>query len=133
MKATIMSEDFLTEGGCNACGPVHSVTYLIEFSEGRPQTIEALDVESLVMIFALKAGWKQEMVMTDDFEDAIQFKKDQQKVLLTEDYRQVTYTANGQVAQALKKIEDYTLLAEKTNEILRTLFKIEPVDFEFNV
>lgn len=133
MKATIMSEDFLTEGGCNACGPVHSVTYLIEFSEGHPQTIESLDVESLVMIFALKAGWKQEMVMTDDFEDAIQFKKEQQKVLLTEDYKQLTYTANGQAIQASKKIEDYSQLAEKINEILSTLFKLEAVDFEFNV
>ncbi|MGM0126413.1 hypothetical protein IGI37_003842 [Enterococcus sp. AZ194] len=133
MKATIMSEDFLTEGGCNACAPVRSITYLVEFSEGREQTIENLDVESLVMLFALKAGWKQEMIMTDDFEDAIRFKKDQKKVILTEDYRSLTYSSESTTIKALKKIDDHAQLTEKTNEILQTLFGLEPVEFEFNV
>ncbi|KAF1295118.1 hypothetical protein BAU15_05015 [Enterococcus sp. JM4C] len=133
MKATIMSEDFLTEGGCNACAPVRSVTYLVEFSEGRPETIEELDVESLVVMFALKTGWKQAMIMTDDFEDAIQFKKDQAKVVQTEDYKSLTYASNGTVIKAAKKIDTLDQLAEKTNEILQTFFGVEPVEFEFNV
>lgn len=127
MKATITCTTELVQGGCNACPVVPATTYALAFDQ-TPTPLEGLDVESLVMVVALKNGFRQELVMGMD-DDYIVFKKDGQEVSAKEQYGNLTYEGQG-VAQTLQNryLKNDELFA-KVNDVLKNVFALPAVEF----
>lgn len=125
-KAILSSSVDLTNGGCNACGTVESVSYRLELN-GREITMDGLTVSSVVMTIVLAEGWQQEfkMGMMDDY---TLYSKDGKEVRLDEEYDAVTYQGAKQVNMP-NRISDFEKLFEQVNRVLEDAFEIEPYEF----
>lgn len=129
MKAVITSEEFITEGGCNACQPFTMATFDLTFEDGRSVSVEELDVPSLVMALAQKDGW-QLTLDTDGMDDVLVYSKDGQSVRETTTPRRATYQKGADKLALMKNTCELTELFGQVNEVLTGLFGLEPVDFE---
>ena len=127
MKATITCTTELVQGGCNACPVVPATTYALAFDQ-TPTPLEGLDVESLVMVVALKNGFRQELVMGMD-DDYIVFKKDGQEVSAKEQYGSLTYEGSGNSLTLQNRYLKNEDLFAKVNDVLTKVFQVSAVDF----
>lgn len=128
----ITSKEYITEGGCNACGPINYKNYVLHFEDGKSMTAEGLEVAALVMTLAQKKGWRTELNF-DSEEDVILFTKDARQVALNEGYNQImlTYQANGQTIKTKNSLAETEVLA-KAQQIFQELFQEAPVTFELS-
>lgn len=126
-KAIITSKDFITEGGCNACGPVNCATYTLTFADGKTSTLEDLDVASLVMTLTQKAGWQVELNFDSD-EDQTVFEKNGIVVSQIEDYGKVnlTFQHGNKTIKTKNRLASPELFAV-INQIMAELFEEETV------
>ncbi|MGC6768113.1 DUF4809 family protein [Enterococcus sp. LJL128] len=127
--AVITSSVDLTEGGCNACGIVECVSYTLTI-DGREIPLDELSVSSLVMTVVLKNGFKQEMKM-DVLDDYLSFTKEGFEVSLFEEYDELTYKGPEKEIRTPDRIEDTKKLTERVNEILKTIFQLDELSFEY--
>lgn len=125
--ATITSTMDLTQGGCNACGPVESLFYSMELDQ-QTLALEELRVSSLVMAIVLHEGWSQEfkVEMIDEY---MLYKKDGKEVKLVEDYNQLTYSNPTETLTLADNYSTQTEVFEQTNRVLTTIFAIEAIRF----
>lgn len=126
-QAEIITEIDLTEGGCNACGIVKCVSATLIMG-GQEIPLGDLSVSSLVMTIALKNGFTQEM-KTDILDDYILFADGTEKIKLTEDYDGLHYQNGQEALTAPEYISDINELTKQVNNILASIFKIEPLEF----
>ena len=129
MKAIITSEEFYTEGGCNACQPFTMATYDLTFEDGTTTSLEELDIPSLIMALAQKNQWRQSYE-EDDFDDILIYQKETTKIAVKETPRQITFEKAGTKQTFDKKDCDLTALFTRVNEIAKELFHLENTDFE---
>lgn len=127
MKAMITCTTELIQGGCNACPVVPATTYAVTFEE-TPTPLEGLDVESLVMVVALKNGFRQELVMGMD-DDYIVFKKAGQEINAKEQYGRLTYEGGGNSLTLQNRYLKNEDLFAKVNDVLTKVFQVPTVDF----
>lgn len=129
MKAVITSEEFITEGGCNACQPFTMATFDLTFEDGRSVSVEELDVPSLVMALAQKNGW-QLTFDTDGMDDVLIYAKEGVSVRETTTSRRATYQKGDEKIALMKNTCELTELFSQVNEVLTGLFGLASVDFE---
>lgn len=129
MKAVITSEEFITEGGCNACQPFTMATFDLTFEDGRSVSVEELDVPSLVMALAQKNGW-QLTFDTDGMDDVLIYAKEGVSVRETTTPRRATYQKGDEKIALRKNTCELTELFSQVNEVLTGLFGLASVDFE---
>lgn len=128
-KAVITSKEFITEGGCNACGPVNCATYTLTFADGKTNTLEGLDVASLVMTLTQKAGWEFDLNFDSD-EDQTVFEKNGLVVSQLEDYGKVnlTFQHGSQTIKTKNQLNTPDVFVV-VNQIMSQLFQEEVVEF----
>ncbi|BCA84611.1 DUF4809 domain-containing protein [Enterococcus saigonensis] len=129
MKAVITSEEFYTEGGCNACQPFTMATYDVTFEDGTTKSLEELDIPSLIMALAQKNHWEQSYE-EDDFDDVLIYQKADTKIAVKETPRKVTFQTKAEKQTFDKQNCDLTTVFTQVNTIATTLFHIEATDFE---
>ncbi|ALS01566.1 hypothetical protein ATZ33_09340 [Enterococcus silesiacus] len=128
-KATITKTVNLLDGGCNACGIIEDENYMLMI-EDQMIPLETLTVNSLITAIVLKNGYKREYEM-DVIDDYTLYKKENYQVTLKEEYDFLTYSNDTAKIETKDQIIDENKLAEKVNELLVTLFKIEELAFSF--
>lgn len=127
-EGTISVTSDLTEGGCNACGPVISETYRLHY-HGQELLLSELTVSSLVMAIVQQNGWQQEF-KAEMMADYFIFTKESKEVKLLEDYNLVTYaTASNEITSA-NECDQQGELFKQVNLILTQLFAVAPLDFK---
>lgn len=126
-KGQIVKTVDLTDGGCNACSTLKSVSHTLVINE-QELLLDDLRVASLVMAVALHKGWQQEFVMgmTDEY---TLYQKDGLKVKLIEEYGHLTYSANGITIETQDVIADEPMLYKQVNQILTELFQLTAIEF----
>lgn len=126
-KGQIVKTVDLTDGGCNACSTLKSVSHTLVINE-QELLLDDLRVASLVMAVALHKGWQQEFVMgmTDEY---TLYQKDELKVKLIEEYGHLTYSANGITIETQDVIADEPMLYKQVNQILTELFQLTAIEF----
>lgn len=129
MKAVITSEEFYTEGGCNACQPFTMATYDLTFEDGTTTSLEELDISSLIMALAQKNQWRQSYE-EDGFDDILIYQKEATKITVKETLRQITFEKAGTTQTFMKKDCDLTALFSRVNEIAKDFFALSNTDFE---
>lgn len=129
MKAVITSEEFYTQGGCNACQPFTMATYDLTFEDGTITSLEELDMASLMMALAQKNQWRQSYV-EDDFDDILIYQKGDRKIAVKETPRKITFQTQKEKKTFDKKNCDLTDLFAQVNEISTRLFNLEKTEFE---
>lgn len=129
MKAVITSEEFITEGGCNACQPFTMATYDLTFEDGKSVSLEELDVPSLVMALAQKDQWQMSLDL-DEMDDVMVYQKAGNKVRETPTLRKVKYQKGAEKLVLEKNTCELTELFQQVNQVLQDFFGIEKVDFE---
>lgn len=132
-KATITTREFLVEGGCNACGLQNCCTYTIHFADSHDQTMEDIDEASLVTALILKDGWRQGTEAVGIGDEAIFYKKGNDKVYLNEDGVKTVFEKAG-VSSTYKKFnkQDRANLPgifENANSVLKNYFDIPAYEF----
>lgn len=129
MKAVITSEEFITEGGCNACQPFTMATYDLTFDDGKMVSLEELDVPSLVMALAQKHQWQVSLDL-DEMDDVMVYQKAGNKIRETPTLRKVTYQKDAEKLVLAKNTCELTELFQQVNQVLTDFFEIDPIDFE---
>lgn len=130
MKKAIISKTVdLLDGGCNACGIIEDENYTLRIDD---QTIplEALTVNALITAIALRHGFKREYQM-DVIDDYTLFKKENHQVTLKEEYDFLTYSTDIEKIETKDQIINEKKLVEKVNDILKTIFNVEELEFSF--
>ncbi|KAF1301268.1 MULTISPECIES: DUF4809 family protein [Enterococcus] len=128
--AVITTKHSLLDGGCNACGFVECTTHTLQYN-GQELPVSDLDVENLVATIVRANQWKESYEPVGIGDDAVVFKKEMQKVAVTENGKFLTYkntTANKSTLAENKLCDD--CLFDKVNEVL-ALFTLPPVQFSF--
>lgn len=128
-KATITKTVNLLDGGCNACGIIEDENYTLTI-EDQMIPLETLSVNSLITAIVLKNGYKREYEM-DVIDDYTIYIKEAYQVTLKEEYDFLTYSNDTVKIETNDQIIDEKKLAEKVNELLVTLFKVEELAFSF--
>ncbi|EOL42858.1 DUF4809 family protein [Enterococcus caccae] len=128
-KALITKTVNLLDGGCNVCGIIEDENYVLTIGE---QTIplEELTVNALITGIVLKNGYKRKYV-SDVIDDYTLYIKEEYQVILKEEYNFLTYSNDTEKIETQDQIVDEKKLAEKVNELLVTLFKVEELVFCF--
>lgn len=125
--ATITSTMDLTQGGCNACGPVESLLYSMELDQ-QTLALEELRVSSLVMAIVLHEGWSQafKVEMIDEY---MLYKKGDKEIKLVEDYNQLTYISSTDSITLADNYSDQAELFSQTNRVLTEIFEVAAINF----
>ena len=118
----------LTEGGCNACGPVRSELYTLNLG-GAEIVLTGFNLSALVLGIVQRSGW-QVAFQADILEEYFLFTKESRVVKLAEDFNQVTYSCEGETFESANQLADQSELFEKVNHVLSTFFEIETIDFQ---
>lgn len=127
MKGIINHSTDLVNGGCNACPTVKTTSYSLTL-DGINTPLENLDVVSLVMVIALKSGYRQELMM-DFMDEYIAFIREENTVQLFDEYGIQVYKKGIKEMKVALNYPNNDVLFKKTNEILTELFEIETVEF----
>lgn len=129
MQAIINQQEFITEGGCNACGLQSCITYTLQLENEKTILLDEYDNPSLITALALENGWRQEYVTVGIGEDALVFKKEGQQVAVQETGSMITYQNIGRKCTIPKcgavKEEGF----QQVNQVLQDIFSLEAYEF----
>lgn len=128
-NATITKTVDLLDGGCNVCGIIENENYTLVIDE-QAIPLEELTVNALVTGIVLQEGFKRSYE-SDEVDDFVLYKKEQQVVRLKEEYDFLTYSNDKTTISTNDQLIDKVKLVEKVNEILSTIFNLEELDIHF--
>lgn len=128
---TITLTTELTEGGCNACGPVRSEMYTLTLKD-QDILLTGFTVSGIVMAVVQQAGWQQEFKV-EIIDEYFLFSHDGAEVKLIEDYNEVTYESNGKRVNSQNEFESSADLFDTVNRVLTDLFGLAPIEFSLKM
>ncbi|MEO1769111.1 DUF4809 family protein [Candidatus Enterococcus ferrettii] len=129
MQAVINQQEFITEGGCNACGFQSCVTYTLRLENEKTLLLDEYDNPSLITALALENGWRQEYVTIGIGEDALVFKKSDQQVEVHETGSMITYQKPGHRCSIPKCAAVKEEGFQQVNQVLLEIFSLEAYEF----
>lgn len=126
-NATITKTVDLLDGGCNVCGIIENENYILVIDE-QAIPLEELTVNALVTGIVLQEGFKRSYE-SDEVDDFVLYKKEQQVVRLKEEYDFLTYSNDKTTISTKDQLMDKEKLVETVNEVLVTIFDLEELKF----
>lgn len=129
MQAVINQQEFITEGGCNACGPQSCITYTLQLENEKTILLDEYDNPSLITALVLENGWRQEYVTIGIGEDALVFKKADQQVEVHERGSRITYQTAGHRCSIPKCATIKEEGFQQVNQVLQESFSLEAYEF----
>lgn len=124
----VVGKTVLSNNGCNACAPVPVTMYKLYFSNGVEVPMEDMTVQNLVMAIVLREGYNQELKIQMS-EEYVLFSNGEQEIRCEEEYGIVTYKNAQDSIETNDKLKSRYEVFEKVNEIITTIFKLNPVRF----
>lgn len=126
--ATITHATDLTQGGCNACGPVMSDRYTLTLN-GKEHMLTGLSVSGLIMAVVQQAGWKQEF-KAEIIDEYFVFSQGPTEVKLVEEFNHLVYSRAGVTIDSLDEYPETATLFKQVNAILTEIFNLAELEFQ---
>lgn len=129
MQAVINQQEFITEGGCNACGPQSCITYTLQLENEKIILLDEYDNPSLITALALENGWRQTYVTVGIGEDVLVFQKGDQQVEVDEMDSSIVYQKAGHKCLIPKCAAIKEEGFQQVNQVLQEIFSLETYEF----
>lgn len=128
-QAVINQQEFISEGGCNACGFQSSITYTLHLENQKTILLDEYDNPSLITALAMENGWRQDYVTIGIGEDELVFKKADQQIEVHEVGPMITYQKADHRCSIPKGAAVKEDGFKQVNQVLEEIFSIPAYEF----